>query len=270
MKKAFYILVVAIAFLTASCSKDKSKSLNYSDHNTIEMVLRDYHQIQVTSEYGITYKAINEDPDAAVITVNGNGKIYGMNVGSAKVQISNGYETKTVDVNVSLFREPTFEFGCNTDRIRSLYGSPYQAAYVQDTILYYVYINPQTAMYSASCYQMWIFFDVENNNEKHYIESDVYIRKDWENPLLINYLNDNFDSLFTVHNYYFDDEITHDSVDAIIYKSKYDENVRCGKFPHSNKYDDICLFYYYREPQTVSKDLDKSLNNLPRSSKFLY
>lgn len=272
MKKTLFVLIISIAFLALSCGEDKSKSLNYYDYSTIDMVLRGYHQLQVTSDYDVTYKAINPDPDpdAAIITVNSNGRIFGKNVGSAQVKISNGYESKTVDVNVSLFREPTFEFGCNSVRIRKLYGNPYQSQYIQDTILLYQYIDPSQGMYSAACYQMLFFFDVDGPNDIRYIESDVYILKDLEKPLLNNYLDDNFDSLFTVHNYYYDNEITHDSVDAIIYKSKYDENVRCGKFAHSNKYDDICLFYYYHEPDILIRDFDKSLNNLPRSSKFLY
>ena len=262
MKKVLFFMMV-LAILVTSCSKDKSKSLDYYDGNPIEMVLQGEHTINVSSDYDISFTAINEGVE--VITVDGNGKLFGKNVGNAKVWISNGYEGKTVDVVVSLFREPTFEFGCNSERIRQLYGAPYYSAYVQDTLLVYQYTN-QTAygFYSAACYQMLFYF-----YNQHYIESDLYIRKDYNNPLLINYLDENFDYFFTIPNYYYDNNITHDSVPATIYKSKFNENVRCGRFEHSNTYDDICLFYY-----TVTDDAknerENSLNRVPRSSKFLY
>ena len=264
MKKALFLIAI-LAVLFTSCKKDKSKSLNYTDSNPIHVELLGNHQIGVSSEYDITYKAINEDPDVEVITVSGSGNIHGFNVGTAKVKMSNGYNEKTVDVCVDLFREPSYEFGCAPKRIRDIFGKPTNSS-ANDSILVYQYANktPQ-GFYSAACFQMLFFFKY-----MEYVEADLYIRNDYVYPLLDNYLDENFEYFFTIPNYYYDNNITNDSVDAIIYKAKFDENIRCGKFEHSNEYDDVCLFYYYHEPETGKNDLDKSLNNLPRSSKFLY
>lgn len=242
MKKVLFISVLAFAILATGCKKEKSKSLEYNDSNPINMVLRGEHQIDVSSAYDITYKSLNE----TTVTVTKSGKLYGKNVGEAKVQIDNGYESRTIDVIVDLFTEPTFEFGCNTGRIKALYGEPIAAGYV-DTILVYQYTT--NTGYSYACGEMDFFF-----YNGQYFESDVYIRPNVE-ILLNRYLEENFTL----------DTIVGDTLS--LYRYQLDNNIICGKYASHNQWDEWCLFY-------ARVDQEKSFANVlkrrPRSSKLRY
>jgi len=250
MKKTVFFIMI-LAFLATGCKKDKSKSLNYSGANPIEMVLQEYYQIPASSEYDITYHASSDEPNKEVITVNGSGLIYAKNVGSGKVHMSNGYENVTVDVNVSLFQQPTFEFGCRTSRIRELYGSPYNSQYINDTVLLYQYVAQYG--YSYACGEMDFFFD-----EGSYFESDVYIRPNVE-YLLNLYLEENFD---------IDTELSNDTLD--VYRYKLDNNIICGKFDSHNQWNEFCLFYIQLAQNTPEKSVANVLKRRPRSSKLRY
>ena len=256
MKKVLFfsiiLAVLAIGCKKKSASDDKSTSLNYNDSDPIVMALcgkTNYfdRQIDVTSDYDITYTAINPD-SIDVITVSSAGKIHGKNVGEARLKLDNGYEKKTVDVKVDLFIEPTFEFGCGTSRIRKLYGKPYQSAIV-DTFLVYRYTR--TKGYSYACGEMDFFF-----HNGAYIEADLYIRKfPPDDYLLNNYLNERFDHYSTLG----------DTLD--IYRLKQDTTIYCGKFDSNNQWNEWCLFYAKDDD---GKALDKSLKIRPRSSKLRY
>ena len=247
MKKTVFFLII-LAIVATGCKKNKkSKSLNYNDSNPISMVLRGNHQIQASSDYDISYTAINSDPNVEVITVDGSGKLYGKNVGTAQVKIDNSYENRVINVVVDLFRQPTFEFGCSSNRIKSLYGDPYASGMIGDTILVYQYTTSQG--YSYACGEMDFFF-----YNGGYYESDVYIRPTVE-FLLNNYLTENF-------NYY---STLGDTLD--VYKYKEDTTIICGKFASHNPWNEFCVFYY-REDNVNA--LDRALKNLPRSSKLRY
>lgn len=248
MKKTLFFMVILAVLATGCNNKKKSKSLNYSDSNPISMVLQGNHQIAASSDYDITYSAINNDPHIQVITVSGSGNIYGKNVGNAKVALSNGYEDMTVDVNVALFTQPTFDFGCNTSKIRDLYGIPFNAQFLPgDTILVYQYTTNQG--YSYACGEMDFFF-----YNGAYYESDVFIRPSVE-YLLNNYLTENFNHYITLG----------DTLD--VYKYKLDTTIICGKFDSHNPWNEFCLFYIQDNGE---KSFDNVLKSRPRSSKFLY
>lgn len=242
MKKVLFLSVIALAILASGCKKNKSKALEYNDSNPINMVLRGYHQIEASSEYDITYKSLNE----TAVTVTKSGKLYGKNVGEAQVKIDNGYESKTVDVIVDLFTEPTFEFGCNPNRIKSLYGQPLAAGYV-DTILVYQYTSNDG--YSYACGEMDFFF-----YDGRYFESDVFIRPNVE-VLMNRYLNDNFIL----------DTILGDTMS--IYRHQLDNNIICGKYASHNQWDEWCLFYARANQE---KSFANVLKRRPRSSKLRY
>ena len=245
MKKTLFFIMILAVLATGCNRKKKSKDLNYNDSNPIEMVLRGNHQIKAESDYDISYKAINPS-NATVIEVSGGGNIYGKNVGSAQVKMDNGYENLTVDVIVDLFRQPTFEFGCNSERIRQLYGRPFNSAII-DTLLIYQYTASQG--YSYACGEMDFFF-----YNGAYYEADVYIRPSVD-YLLNNYISENFNYHSTVG----------DTLD--IYKYKNDTTIICGKFDSHNQWNEFCLFYYR---SNATNSLDKALKALPRSSKLRY
>ena len=257
MKKTVFFLII-LAIIATGCKKNKkSKSLNYNDSNPIVMALSGTthefdHQIQVTSDYDITYTAIN-DSGLEVITVTGDGKIHGKNVGTAKVKIDNSYESRVVDVIVDLFIEPTFEFGCGTSRIKSLYGNPPFVVTSGDSLMVYVYTSNHG--YSYACGEMDFYFVIDSvTNNSSYWEADVYIKQSVE-YLLNNYLNDRF-------NYY---NTIGDTLD--IYKYKQDTTIICGKCDANNGFNEFRLFYYKIEEEN---SLDKALKSIPRSSKLRY
>ncbi len=254
MKKVLFfsiiLAVLAIGCKKKSASDDKSTSLNYNDSDPIVMALcgqTNYfdRQIDVTSDYDITYTAINPD-SIDVITVSSAGKIHGKNVGEARLKLDNGYEKKTVDVKVDLFIEPTFEFGCGTSRIRKLYGKPYQSAIV-DTFLVYRYTR--TKGYSYACGEMDFFF-----HNGAYIEADVYIRPNVE-YMLDKYLEANFVL----------DSIYGDTLS--VYRNIIDDDIICGKFASHNQWDEFCLFYISASQE---KSVASFLKRRPRSSKLRY
>jgi len=193
--------------------------LYYNDDNPIHLALREEHKIADSSAYPITYTS----SDNMYVTVSDDGVLTGRNVGSAQVTLDNGFHSLTIDVIVDLFREPTFEFGCNTSRIREIYGIPYNSAYIND-ILIYQYTSNQG--YSYACGEMDFFFD-----NGSYIEADVYIRPSVE-FVLSRYLDENF-TFVTILN----DTIS-------LYRNKIDNSVMCGKFDSHNQWNEICLFYF--------------------------
>lgn len=193
--------------------------LVYNDDNPIHLVLREEHKIVDSSAYPITYTS----SDNTYVTVSDDGVLNGRNVGSAQVTLDNGFHSLTVDVIVDLFREPTFEFGCYTNRIRELYGNPYMSGYINDTILVYQYTGP--GGYSYACGEMDFIFE-----DAGYCEADVYIRS----------------SVGLLLNRYLDERFTLETIigDTLyLYRFKLDNNIVCGKFDSHNQWDEICLFY---------------------------
>ena len=247
MKKIVFFMMI-LALLATGCKKKKSESLNYDDSNPISMVLQGHHQIKASSDYDITYRAINSDPNIEVITVTSDGNIFAKNVGMAKVKMDNGYEDKVVDVKVDLFREPTFEFGCRSSKIRDIYGRPYESGWLPgDTILYYRYTAADG--YSWACGEMQFFF-----YQGGYYESDVFIR-----PRVEGRLNEYLNARFNYHS------TIGDTLE--VYKLKQDTNIICFKYATHNQWDEWCLGYYTVEG---TKSLDNVLKSLPRSSKLRY
>lgn len=248
MKKIVFLMMVLAVFAAGCKKKDESKStaLAYNDTNPIKMVFHGYHQVNATSDYDIKYTAIQDNDTCEVLTVNSTGRLYGKNVGNAFVKLNNGYETKKVGVRVDLFREPTFNFGCSTGKIKSLYGEPYYKA-MMDTLLVYIYTGKDG--YSYACGEMDFFF-----YEGRYLESDVFINKNFTDQLE-QYLDEHF--VF--------DSIMHDTLS--LYHNRLDENIICGKFDTHTEYNEFCLFYFKKD---LTKSDDSFLKIRPRSSKLRY
>ncbi len=246
MKKIVFFSMI-LAVLTAGCKKDDSKStaLNYNDTDPIRMVFTSTHTIDVQSDYDITYEILGTD-SITVLRFERPGVLKALNVGTDSVRISNGYETKTVGVDVDLFTEPTFEFGCSPARIKSLYGNPSQAPASADTLCYIYIGGPSTNyMYSPTCYHMDFFFI-----DSQYVISQVYIRSNNIEVPFNNYFNKNFDYLNTIQYY---NSYLNDSVPADIYRKKADESVLCIKYGEANQYHDYCLIYLEDDDEAIKK-----------------
>lgn len=228
MKKTLFLMVI-IAALATGCNK--SKNLDFKDTDPLQIALRDNYKVNVSSDYDITFTSANP-----LVVEPKDGKLYGKNVGSTQITMDNGYKSMTVGANVSLFIQPTFEFGCSSSRIKSLYGNPYQSGYNDAGTLVYVYtMKTDEGYYSWACGEMDFFF-----NDGKYIEADLYIRNGVD-YLLENYLTENFNPVDTVYLHLTET----DSVLTCLYRNKVEEHVILGKYPSGNQYNETLLFYYH-------------------------
>lgn len=229
MKKTFIILALVLAVFATGCKKnEKSKALSFNGKNPFTMALRDTTALPVDSEYDVSVTSANNN----VVKPYSGSTVIAKNVGQTVITISNGYETVNVDVEVDLFIEPTFEFGCNPGYITSLYGSPY-AIKTEDDAMRYIYTGKYG--YSWACGQMDFLFDEEDK----YIEAQVYIREGLD-LLLGNYINSNFNPLDTITIY---NPIMEDSVACYRYRNKEDQSIIMGKYYSGDQWNETFLFY---------------------------
>lgn len=224
MKRNILFLLLCISFLLPSCKKDYS--IKYDGSKTIEMVLLEELTLDVESDDDLTYTSDND----MVVTVDADGKLLGKNVGEANIRVSNTENSLDLKVNVSLFEEPTLNFGISTNEIKKIYGEPRHN--FGDTI--YIYGSGNN-WYSYAVWEMDFFF-IDNQ----YIESDIYIRSDLqlrvdeylnENYYLQGEYNDTIDDVVTTYYIYLNAE------------DPQDANVLVGKIHNVGEYKDICLFY---------------------------
>lgn len=173
MKKLALILSI-LTIIFSSCTDN---SIKYNGPDVINIVLREEFNINATSNDPITYSSDN----SLIVDINQNGKILGKNVGKTNITLSNSEDELRLPVIVSLFEEPTLNFGASTEEIKSLYGSPkYNFG---DSV--YVYGSGQN-WFSWAVWEMDFFF---KNNK--YFESNLYIRSDLD--IRINqYLEENY------------------------------------------------------------------------------
>lgn len=227
MRKSLLILA-ALSLVLFGCKKNTK--IEYTGSNPIEMALLDELTLNVSSEYPVTVKSLNEK----YITVIDGLKIKGKNVGSGEIEITNGHETMRIPVDVKLFKEPTFKFGCSKNDIRAMYGTPDYL--VEDYVFIYGNYNQTSMFVSYACTQMNFLFSQSGN----YTESHVFIIDD-VNTLLERYLTENFIPYDTL-------EAATDSV-YYFYRNKSDNSVICGRYNEINKaeeppYKDTWLFYF--------------------------
>ncbi|MBO4574280.1 MAG: hypothetical protein J5708_03030 [Bacteroidales bacterium] len=245
MKKTLF-LMIALAFIVTGCNKDKSKDLKYNDNDPIEIALKDYHRVDLSSDYDVTYTSSNP-----LVLMPNNGYIYGKNVGTAQLTMDNGYQNKTVEVKVSLFVQPTYEFGCPSSRIRELYGAPYESGYNANNDLVYRYtMNTEDGYYSYACGEMDFFFQ-----DGAYVESNIYVR-DGLDYMLERYLNENFDAIDTLWMHLSET----DSILTEFYRDKVDETVILGKYFTGNDWNETLLFYYQVSEDSKGINPHKAFN----------
>lgn len=236
MKKVLVLLAVLALIATGCKKKEKSKSLDYNDSNPIPMVLREHRGINVTSDYDISYSTSND----LLLEVSGSGVLYGKGVGEAQVTMSNGYESKTVDVKIDLFQEPSYEFGCSPSRIKELFGQPRESGYNDDGYLVYNYYKPG-AYDPYACGQRLFYFD-DNKYFRAYFLINPQV-----DTRLEQYLNQKFIPIDTVLGVITEDDT--DSIPFYIYKSKLDETIICEKFETGNTNNEFGLIYYHYEEE---------------------
>lgn len=222
MKKIALILSFACIILT-SC---KDNSIKYNGPDVINIVLKEYYNIDAESNDPLSYSSDNKRN----VTVSDDGVIYGKNVGEANVTISNSENELNIPVIVNLFEEPTVNFGATTSEIKSLYGEPKRNS--GDSV--FVYGSGQY-WYSPTVWEMDFFF----HNNKYY-ESNLYIQKDLD--LLLNkYLEENY-----FYSQELIDTINGEIINLYIYldSPNADEaKVIVGKQYNAGPYNDILLVY---------------------------
>ena len=222
MKKIALILL-GIAVLLTSCKPKDKFEIKYNGDSTVNIVLTEEYDLDITSEDNLTFYSDNE----LVVTVTPNGVIKGKNIGEANITASNSQNSITIKIVVSLFEEPTFNFYCKPSYIEDLYGTP---RHKTDSLFVY---GSGEEWYSFAVWEMDFFFI-----DKEYVEADLYIRKDLE-IRIDEYLNNKFfyRNKFTDT----DSNITYD----IYLNDENPENatVLVGKIKDAGPYQDICLFY---------------------------
>lgn len=224
MKKLALFLISVLLF--SACGNDDDNSIEYDGSKIINIVLLEELNLNASSNETLTYYSDNE----MIVTVTNDGIIKGKNVGETNVTISNSENSITLRVVVSLFEEPTFNFGISPRDIENIYGVP--RFNFGDSIFIY---GSGNEWYSYAVWEMDFFF---KNDE--YIEADLYIREDVNTRL----------NQFLTENYFVKDTI-YDTIDDVlttcyIYlnENNPDEaNLLLGKLFPAGRYDDVCLFY---------------------------
>lgn len=246
MKKIALILL-GVCLILGSCKSTDKNKITYNGKNIIDIVLLEKYNLGATSESKLTYHSDNE----MAVTVNSDGVIQGKNVGEANVTIGNSVNSITVKVIVSLFEEPTLNFGVSKKSIEDIYGTPnYQYG---DSI--YVYGGGATLeeWYSYAVWRMNFFFiDNEYQECDLYINSDLKIRID-------QFLSDNYHYFQTITdtiNTNETEEIV--NIDLFLNSAKVeDATVLVGKQENVGTYNDICLFYVPFDYE--DKSLDRNI-----------
>ena len=230
MKKIALILI-GLSFILTSCgnrTKKIDKTIKYNGDTTVNIVLQENYSLNASSEDALSYYSDNE----MIITISDEGVLFGKNIGEANVTISNSENEIKIHVIVTLFEEPTLDFGCDRNKILSLYN-PDKLSYNTDSVV--VYSN----WYSYAVWSMSFFF--KNNM---YFESDLYIRNDLD-IRIDQYLNENYHYQGTI--------LDNNNKEIYVYTDSATESeasVLVGKQYNANKDNDICLMYIPYTPES--------------------
>lgn len=243
--KRLIIILFGVMFLFTSCKKDNS--IKYNGNDVVNIVLLEEFNLNASSNSKLTYSSDNE----LFVTVDNEGKILGKNVGEANITISNSTQSIVVKVVVSLFEEPTLNFGASQNEIRSLYGNP--SHNYGDSIFVY---GSGNNWYSYAVWEMDFFFI-----EDLYFESDLYIRSELETRIH-QFLNEKY----YYQNTLTDTIVNQDEEEVIstirLYLNSPDANtadVMVGMQDMAGPYEDICVFYipYYNDKYDYKKILSR-------------
>lgn len=225
------IILLGLCLILTSCGNDEKetdKTIKYNGGSTVDIVLQEYYDLKVSSEETLNYYS----DDELIVTVSQDGKIFGKNIGEANITISNSENEIKIHVIVSLFEEPTLDFGCDRNKILSLYNNEKLVLSTDSVIIY-------SNWYSYAVWTMSFFF---SNNM--YYESDLYIRNDLD--LRVDQYLD--------ANYFYHGVITdNNNKEIFIYLDESKENdasVLVGKQYNANSDGDICLMYIPYTPES--------------------
>lgn len=246
MRKIALILLCLYVFLTSCGNKS---SIKYDGPSTINIVLLETLNLNASSDDPITYSTDNK----LIVEIDQNGNILGRNVGETNITLSNNENEIRIHVIVSLFEEPTLNFGASTKEIKSIYGEPKRN--FGDSIFIYGSGND---WYSWAVWEMDFFFD-----KNRYYEADLYLRSDLDLRI----------SQYLEENYFYSQEIT-DTINGEI-KTLYiyldspnpnNASVIVGKQYDAGPEDDILLVYapYYDLNGSRSKVIDFPRRNRQR------
>lgn len=227
MKKIALFLLGLCCFLS-SC---KNNSIKYDGPETINIVLRETLNLNASSNEPISYHSDNN----LIVEIDQNGNILGKNVGETDITLSNIEEELKLHVIVSLFEEPTLEFGASPNKIKSIYGEPKRN--YGDTVFVY---GSGNNWYSWAVWEMDFFFDKKNG----YYESDLYIRNDLD-IRIEQYLDKKYFPYDTITDTLFNDS-QNEIVTLYLYLNEphpKDANVIVGKQYDAGPENDIRLMY---------------------------
>ena len=125
MKKSVLLMFAVLAMVLSGCSSDNEEDNSIVlDSKEVSIYSGNKFQIEAKSEKSISYQS--DDEYHARVSVS--GLITANKVGKTNIVLTNGYESKTVEVTVkgksNLYPEPYLKWGTTRDDLIKLLGQP--------------------------------------------------------------------------------------------------------------------------------------------------
>ena len=122
--KIFTSFVLVSTLLFSSCSKDEDQSIQLQNQSPIVLKYEQMATIDAVSTEPISYNSENEFH----AKVSSNGVITAEHVGKTKINLTNGFDSKSIQVTVepkyNLYETPNIEWGTTKSKIKTQYGTP--------------------------------------------------------------------------------------------------------------------------------------------------
>ena len=125
MKTNYFTLVTLLLVATLlSCSKDEDQAIQVNNQSPMVLNYNEIAKINAVSSQPISYYSENEFH----AKVSNIGEITAMHVGETKINLSNGSDSKSIQVVIepkyNLYSTPCIEWGVTRSQIKTQYGNP--------------------------------------------------------------------------------------------------------------------------------------------------
>lgn len=122
--KIFTLATLLLTATLSSCSKDEDQTIQVSNQSPMVLNYKQTAKINAVSSQPISYRSENEFH----AKVSNSGEITAMHVGETKINLSNGSDSKSIQVVVepkfNLYKTPCIEWGMTKSQIKTQYGKP--------------------------------------------------------------------------------------------------------------------------------------------------
>ncbi|MEG1635735.1 MAG: hypothetical protein RR388_08915 [Rikenellaceae bacterium] len=122
--KNFTLAALLLVATLSSCSKDEDQSIQVGNQSPVVLNYKQTANIDAVSTQPISYNSENEFH----AKVSSSGEITAQHVGEAKINLTNGSDSKSIQVVVepkfNLYKTPSIEWGATKSQIKAQYGKP--------------------------------------------------------------------------------------------------------------------------------------------------